>query len=148
MADVLELKKEFAANAEKRKLDQSQFYSSMRVVEPLNGAVLGVRVLNRDDDVRNKNRNNLGLIRFAASGPASQDGTTNLQGMARWLSGHPEPDSEFGANYPLDGRAEIEFLVDSTDDQGNAAQVWKNAVTGEVNKEMIFLVDGRSTGNE
>lgn len=140
-----EMKLQFALNADKRKTDIAGLYAGMAKFSP-NGVVESFRVINRDDDVRDKNRNQLGLACFSSSGPFSQEGTSGFQQLTRWLSGHPDPASDFGSYFPADHRAEIEIRVSGEID-GIAQDVWRNAVTGEINQEGITRVDGREAGN-
>jgi hypothetical protein len=142
MADPRILKIQFAHNAEARKVDVQGLYTGIMLYAP-NGTEEAFRIVNRNDDVRNKNQNDLGMITFSATGPESPNGTSGLQDLARWLSGHPRPNSEFGSNYPLDGRAEIEVLVtDFSNGTNRPEKVWKNLVNGQINREIV-LIDGQ-----
>lgn len=119
---------------EKRKVDIRELYAGECSFGDPGCVVQAWRVINRStvgnrENAMNTNNIDLGLIQFDHSGPASINGTTDQQGLTRWLAGHRKPDSEFVADYPLDGRAEIEIKT---------SRGWLNCKTGEPNREIIF----------
>lgn len=140
--DPVTLKKLMAQRTENRKVDQSGLFAAEKLYAP-EGGVQGYRVIVRNDDVSGAaynggNFNGLGIILFEASGPKSLTGTSDQQGLTRWLSGHPVPDGEFSSDYPADGRAEIEIKV--------APKTWVNCANGQVNRELVVIVDGQVNG--
>lgn len=140
--DPVTLKKLMAQRASARMVDQWGLYRAEEMFAQ-DGGVQGYRVIVRNDDTRSAafnggNFNGLGIILFESSGPKSQTGTTDQQGLTRWLSGHPAPGGEFLDDYPTDGRAEIEIKV--------APKTWVNCANGQVNHELVVIVDGQVNG--
>lgn len=131
--DPVNMKLALVHNQSLRMVDTNGLYEAEKKYGDEGGVVQGFRVIRRNDDTNDQNKNQLGIIQFEADGPCSQEGTASQQVITRWLAGRVDAENPVPAE-AVDGKAEIEIQT---------SKGWVNCANGEVNKELIIFVDGK-----
>jgi len=136
MDNVIDMKKAAAAKVAARRVDMQGFFAAVRTYTE--GEARFRLPVRETDNVTDPNLKGLPIAHFQENGNElaaafTQQGTTDIQGLGRFLHGQVRPGFYGGQSAVVDGTAEIEILTPGG---------WLCCATGEINKELIVYVDG------
>ncbi len=136
MDNVVALKNKGSALVAARRVGMQGFFDAVHMYT--DGEARFRIPIRETDNVTDPNMTGLPIAHFQEKGNEAgeaftQQGTTDIQGLGRFLAGQVRFGFFGGQSAVVDGRAEIEILT---------VAGWLCCANGQLNKELIVYVDG------